>query len=248
MIYLEALVMAVVATALGIVGGVLVAKVLLALFNAAGAGFPDAATVLHAPHDHHGDLRRRRHHDAVGDRAGPAGGPDPAGRRDASGARLRGDQRRGGSSSARSSPSSAPSLFLLGLFLRPGGTLGMIALVGGGALLIFLGVGQRLVDGRPAGDQAIGWPVAKVLGTPGVLARENAGRAPRRTSATAAALMIGVALVSAAAVFASSLRSTFAAVLEGAVQADYIVTDESFQGLPPVVAESLRRGPRAVRR
>ena len=42
-----------------------------------------------------------------------------------------------------------------------------------------------------------------------MLARENAGRAPRRTSATAAALMIGVALVSAAAVFASSLRATF---------------------------------------
>ena len=62
-----------------------------------------------------------------------------------------------------------------------------------------------------------------------MLARENAGRAPRRTSASAAALMIGVALVSAAAVFASSMRSTFTEVLERSVKADYIITDESFQ-------------------
>jgi putative ABC transport system permease protein len=51
--------------------------------------------------------------------------------------------------------------------------------------------------------------------------------------------MIGVALVSAASVFASSLRATFTAVLERSVQADYIVTDESFQGLPPNVAATL---------
>ena len=55
--------------------------------------------------------------------------------------------------------------------------------------------------------------------------------------------MIGVALVSAAAVFASSLRATFTDVLEDAVQADYIVTDESFQGLPPIVAETLAEVP-----
>jgi putative ABC transport system permease protein len=51
--------------------------------------------------------------------------------------------------------------------------------------------------------------------------------------------MIGVALVSAAAVFASSLRSTFTGVLERSVKADYIITDESFQGLPPTVAQTL---------
>jgi putative ABC transport system permease protein len=51
--------------------------------------------------------------------------------------------------------------------------------------------------------------------------------------------MIGVALISAAAVFASSLRTTFVGVLEEAVTADYIVTDESFAGLPPGVAAAL---------
>jgi len=55
--------------------------------------------------------------------------------------------------------------------------------------------------------------------------------------------MIGVALVSAAAVFASSLRSTFTGVLERSVKADYIITDESFQPLPPTIAAALQQVP-----
>ena len=46
MIYVEALVMSIIATAIGIGGGVLVAKLMLSLFNSAGLGFPDAGTVL----------------------------------------------------------------------------------------------------------------------------------------------------------------------------------------------------------
>ena len=130
-------------------------------------------------------------------------------------------------------------MFVVGLFARPGGTIGLLALAGGGGLLIFLGVASvSSTVARPV-TKLIGWPVAKVFGATGKLARENAGRAPRRTSATAAALMIGVALVSAAAVFASSLRATFSEILEESVKADYIITDESFQGLPPAVAETL---------
>ena len=55
--------------------------------------------------------------------------------------------------------------------------------------------------------------------------------------------MIGVALVSAAAVFASSLRATFSEILENSVKADFIITDESFQGLSPAVAETLAQQP-----
>jgi putative ABC transport system permease protein len=55
--------------------------------------------------------------------------------------------------------------------------------------------------------------------------------------------MIGVALVSAAAVFASSLRETFTSVLERSVKADYIITDESFQPLPPTIAAALQQVP-----
>ena len=85
--------------------------------------------------------------------------------------------------------------FVIGLFLQPGGTIGLIAFAAGGGLLLFLGVTSvSSTVARPV-TKVIGWPVAKLFGTTGVLARENAGRAPRRTSATAAALMIGVALV-----------------------------------------------------
>ena len=134
-------------------------------------------------------------------------------------------------------------LFVLGLFARPGGTVGALTLAGLGALLIFLGAASlSSTVARPV-TRLLGWPVAKVFGPPGKLAQENAGRSPRRTSATAAALMIGVALVSAAAVFASSLRATFAEILEDSVKADYIITDESFQGLSPAVAETLAQQP-----
>ena len=51
--------------------------------------------------------------------------------------------------------------------------------------------------------------------------------------------MVGVSLVSAAAVFAASLRATFVDTLENAISADYIITDEGFQGLSPVVSETL---------
>ena len=190
--------------------------------------------------------RRRRHHDGVGDHPGPPGGQDPTGRGDAPRARVRGAAAPSASSPASSSRSSASSPFIIGLFVQPGGTPGLIALAGGGGLLIFLGVASvSSTVARPV-TKLIGWPVAKLFKTPGVLARENAGRSPRRTSATAAALMIGVALVSAAAVFASSIRATFTDALERSVKADYIITDESFQGLPPTVADTLSQVPELV--
>ena len=55
--------------------------------------------------------------------------------------------------------------------------------------------------------------------------------------------MIGVALVSSTAVFASSLRASLVDTLESAVSADYIITDEGFQGLSPVVSETLAAVP-----
>ena len=51
----------------------------------------------------------------------------------------------------------------------------------------------------------LGRPLAALLGTPGQLGRENSMRSPRRTAQTASALMVGLALVSAMAVFGASL-------------------------------------------
>jgi putative ABC transport system permease protein len=51
--------------------------------------------------------------------------------------------------------------------------------------------------------------------------------------------MIGVALISAAALFTSSIRDTFGRILDRAVTADFIVLDPSFLGLPAQVAENI---------
>jgi len=112
-----------------------------------------------------------------------------------------------------------------------------------GALLLFLGIASLSSTVATPVTRVIGWPVERLFKVPGALARQNVARAPRRTSSSASALMIGVALVSSTAVFASSLRSTLVDTLESAISADYIVTDTGFQGLSPVVAETLAAVP-----
>ena len=71
-------------------------------------------------------------------------------------------------------------------------------------------------------------PVASVLGRPvpgvvGQLARENTARDPRRTSATASALMIGIALVVFTAIFAASTKESISASLEESFPGDLTV-------------------------
>ena len=103
---------------------------------------------------------------------------------------------------------------------------GGIALVGVGALIFYIAVAMLspLVAGRLA--QIIGAPAARFRGVPGRLGRQNAMRNPRRTASTAAALMIGLGLVSFVTILAASLKASFAATLERSVKADYIVQGE----------------------
>jgi putative ABC transport system permease protein len=242
MITAEAFGLGVIGTIFGIIGGVLVARGLVAAFNAAGAGFPTTSTVL-AP-------RTIVIAAIVGIGITMASVIVPARRasRIPPIAALRPEL---GFSAIQTRrlvlgvvlTALGALMLIVGLFLRPGGTPGLIVFAGGGALLLFLGVASvSSTVARPV-TRMIGWPVQKLLRTPGALARENVARSPRRTSSSAAALMIGVALVSAAAVFASSLRATLVDTLENAVNADYIVTDPAFVGLSPAVADTLAAVP-----
>ena len=99
---------------------------------------------------------------------------------------------------------------------------GGIGLIGIGALFFYGGV--AMLSPLAAGPLArlIGSPGAR-LGTPGRLGQLNAMRNPRRTSSTAAALMIGLGLVSFVTILAASLKTSFAATLDRSVKADYIV-------------------------
>ncbi len=99
-----------------------------------------------------------------------------------------------------------------------------VALVGVGALAVFVATGMlAAVAARPL-SSVLGRPLAALLGAPGRLGRENSMRNPRRTAQTAAALMIGMALVSTIAVLGASLSTSAAHEVDSAVNADYLVT------------------------
>ncbi len=242
MIVAEALILSVIATALGILGGVVVARLLVAGFNAAGAGFPSPDTIL--------AWRTIVFAVLVGvvftmiDVIVPAWRaskipPVAAMRPELGYSAMRAKRLILGSVLT----GLGLLMFITGLFVRPGGAVALAVLAGGGGLLLFVGVASvSSTIARPV-TRAIGWPIERLFKVPGALARQNVARTPRRTSSSAAALMIGVSLVSAAAVFASSLRATFVDTLENAITADYVVTDDSFQGLSPVVADTLAAVP-----
>jgi putative ABC transport system permease protein len=135
---------------------------------------------------------------------------------------------------------------LLWSLFGPGlSTTALLVWMGLGALLIFLGVAllaERLVKPLAAW---LGWPSARLGGVAGVLARDNTGRNPQRTASTASALMIGLALVTLVAVLAAGIVSTFRdAVDELWKDADYAVTAQNnFSPLPVSVGEAASTTP-----
>jgi putative ABC transport system permease protein len=114
--------------------------------------------------------------------------------------------------------------------LAVGLTAPAIALVGVGAVLIFIGV-ARLAPAvaRPMAS-VLGRPLSRLLGMSGRLGRENSMRSPRRTAQTASALMVGLALVSAIAVFGSSLSSSATQSIDNALSADIIISPTNTMG------------------
>jgi putative ABC transport system permease protein len=129
---------------------------------------------------------------------------------------------------------------IAGLFASTGSAL---QLVGAGFLGVFVGVAllaPLLV--RPLAT-ALGWPVRRLRGAAGLLAGENARRNPRRTALTAAALMIGVALVTCVAVLTDSVRASTNNAIAGAFRADFIVFDQG-PAFNTQAADTLRRDPK----
>ncbi len=99
-----------------------------------------------------------------------------------------------------------------------------IALVGVGAVGIFVGVAMLSpAIARPL-SSVIGRPLARLLGEPGKLGRENSMRSPRRTAQTASALMVGLALVAAMSVFGASVSRSATSSADEAISADLLVT------------------------
>jgi putative ABC transport system permease protein len=113
-----------------------------------------------------------------------------------------------------------------------------------GSLGGFVGVAMvapRLV--RPLAA-VVGFPAQRLGGSAGELARRNAVRNPSRTASTAAALMIGLTLVTTVAVLGQGLRTSAKETVERQVTADYVVTSQNgFDGLPPAVGQRIASVP-----
>jgi putative ABC transport system permease protein len=116
---------------------------------------------------------------------------------------------------------------LASLLFASGNELARVAL---GAVLTFTGF---LVFGpvaaRPVAG-VIGDPISRARGVSGRMARANARRNPKRTASTAAALMVGVAVVSMFTIFASSMKTAITDSFVGDLTAQLTLTNDNFAG------------------
>jgi putative ABC transport system permease protein len=122
---------------------------------------------------------------------------------------------------------------------------GSPAIVGLGVPLTFIGVAVLgPVIARPV-TRLLGAPLPALKGMTGTLARNNAIRNPKRTSATAAALMIGVGLVGFITVFATSAKGAIDQQIDKNFGADLVLDSGMFGsgGLPPALRDEVRTLP-----
>ena len=228
----EALTIGITASVAGLFVGLGFARLLGALFDAAGMGIPRGAMDL-APRTVIAGL-------SVGIGVTLAAAMVPAIRatRVAPVAALREDVAPARPRHPVVRKMATAAIALAGLLLVVQGLLGggaasaRLASMGLGTLLVFIGVAasaRYLV--RPMASVA-GWPLERLRHTTGELARENAARNPGRTAVTAAALMVGLGLVVFVAVFAAGLKDTIDGGIEQRLKGDLIVSSDSASPLP----------------
>jgi putative ABC transport system permease protein len=231
MVLIEAVIIGVVASIIGLFGGLLVAQALKALFNSTGGGgFPDGPL----------EIRARTFIVVliVGLGVTIASAMIPAFRASRvsplEAVRSGGQKER--STTFRTLAGGAilvPGLILLllGMFGSLSTVTGRLTALGVGGGLVFVGVSMlsALFAGPVAA--ALGAPIESMTSITGRIGRDNASRNPQRTSATATALMIGLALITGVSVLSASLLRTFSELLDEALTADLFVF-EAAQGLP----------------
>lgn len=114
-----------------------------------------------------------------------------------------------------------------------------IVWVGGGILGVLLGIAATSpVVGKPL-ILGMGAIYRRLFGSVGVMAEENALRNPRRTAATASALMIGVTLVSMMAVFGASAKASISDEIEANFKADFMISNAIGQDFSPSIADDV---------
>ncbi|MFD0744223.1 ABC transporter permease [Phytohabitans flavus] len=122
------------------------------------------------------------------------------------------------------------ALLALGLSGKAGGDWTLWTILGG-VLVTFIGVALL--------TPLISKPVVGLLGrifswsVPGKLGRLNSGRNPRRTAITAAALMVGIALVTGVTVLLDSAKSSITKLAENTINADLVIAGVQSGPRPP---------------
>jgi putative ABC transport system permease protein len=117
------------------------------------------------------------------------------------------------------------------------------SLVGVGAAVVFLGVAMVSPALSQPVIRVLGWPFARLAGPVGRMGRGNAPRNPRRTAATASALMIGLALVAMVSVLAQSLKASVDGAFDRGFGADYALRATGFSGFSPAAVQAVSGAP-----
>ena len=236
-------------SALGLVGGIALAPALDRLFKAFGADLPDSSTVL--------ETRTVVVSLLVGTSVTVLAGLSPALRatRVPPLAAMREGveiPRRQAITRGRHAVPILLALVLLRLVLaiaqgESAGTITIVAAVG--LVLLLVRLRQRARGPRYRVTRALARAIGGLVawrGITGRLARENAVRQPGRTLVTAAALTIGLALVTFVAVLADGTKATIDQAVDRSFAGNLIVENSQAgneQGIPALVAPALRRVP-----
>ena len=133
-----------------------------------------------------------------------------------------------------------------GLFGPNLDTKAVLLWMGLGTVCIFFGISLLSVRIIRPLVAVLGWPATRIGGAAGALAQDNSRRNPQRTASTAAALMIGLALVTLVAVLAAGITSSFRGAVENIWKdADYAITAQNnFSPIPPSAADAAAKNPK----
>jgi putative ABC transport system permease protein len=254
-VMLEALVVGVLASLIGLFFGLAIAKGLNALFSALGVEFPSGGTVF--------ATRTIIVSMVVGVVVTLLASLRPAikATRVPPIAAVREGASLPASRLSRWGPVVSIVTLALGILLLVYGIFGgglttatRLSALGFGTLILFIGVAMNAKRTVRPLAAVLGWPGTRIGGTAGTLARENAMRNPSRTASTASALMIGLALITFVAILGAGLRTSFGDAVDKLFVADYALTaqngfdpftkeaDDAVAGTPGVTAVSGLRG------
>jgi putative ABC transport system permease protein len=243
-VFLEATALGALASAVGLGVGFALARGLSAVFGALGLSLPEASTI-YATHTFVAAF-------AVGIGVTIAAGIAPAVRATRvppiaavrEGAVVVGRRRRLGPAAAGVVLAAAAALIgwaVVGGHIGSGSHLLALA---GGTLLALAGMAALAPALVAVLASVVGIPARRLGGAAGSLAAENAVRNPARTASTAAALMIGLALVSFVAVLAKGVHGSYDRGVRQQLAADWVVTsNDGWSAFPRAAGEAIARTP-----